>query len=109
MVLAGVGETTYEFVPSRINAPCFIISAGSPYISQGQTFTDFTLRFEVLALSGVATNEVETDKLDALLTNAIDALDTWFVDEVEQPQQFEINGVAYLGARINISTDKTLS
>ena len=109
MELATLGEgQVYEFVPPKPVPPCFIISPGSPYVSQGQAFTDFTTNFEVVILAGSATNETETDKLDELITNAIDALETWFIEEVEVPQAYEINGALLLGTKIQISADKSL-
>ena len=107
--LTSTGEgQVYEFIPPKPVAPCFVIAPGAPYISQGQAFTDFTCRFEILILSGSATNEAETDNLDRLIVEAIDALDTWFIEEVETPTQFEINGNLYLGAKLQISQDKSL-
>ncbi len=98
----------YEHIPARIAAPCFVISPGSPYVEQGNSFCDFAVRYEVLALSGVASNEVETDNLDHFLAEALDALDTWHIESVEQPSQYELNGAAYLGAKINLLADKSL-
>ncbi len=109
MELATLGDNQiYEFIPERPSTPCFVLSPGSPYIQQGQAFTDFAVRFDVLVLSGKATNEVETDTLDSLIVDAIDALETWFIEDVETPSQFEINGALYLGTKISITADKTL-
>jgi hypothetical protein len=109
MELATLGEgQVYEFVPPKPVPPCFIISPGSPYVSQGPSFCDFTTKFEVVVLAGSATNETETDKLDDLITNAIDALETWFIEEVETPTTFDINNNLFLGAKLRITADKTL-
>jgi hypothetical protein len=98
----------YEFVPERPALPCFVISPSSPYITQGTAFCDFTTRFEVLVLSGQLTNKEATTLLDQLLVDAIDALETWFIEEVEQPSAFEINGGTFLGTKIQITADKSL-
>ena len=98
----------YEFVPERPSLPCFVISPSSPYVSQGTTFCDFTTRFEVLVLAGQLTNEEATNLLDNLIVEALDALETWFIDEVEQPSAYEINGGTFLGTKIQITADKTL-
>ena len=107
-VLLKDAGVVYEYIPERITPPCFIIAPGSPYVGEGTTFTDFRVRFEVIALSGKATNDQETDAIDSLISDAIDALETWFIDGVETPSQFELNNAAYLGTRINISADKEL-
>jgi len=98
----------YEFVPERPALPCFVISPSSPYISQGTTFCDFTTRFEVLILADKLTNQEATNLLDQLIVEALDALETWFIEEVEQPSAYEINGGTFLGTKIQITADKTL-
>jgi hypothetical protein len=98
----------YEFVPERPALPCFVISPSSPYISQGTAFCDFTTRFEVLVLAGQLTNKEATNLLDQLIVDAIDALETWFIEEVEQPSAYEINGGTFLGTKIQLTADKSL-
>jgi len=98
----------YEFVPERPALPCFVISPSSPYVSQGKTFCDFTTRFEVLILADKLTNQQATDLLDQLIVEALDALETWFIEEVEQPSAYEINGGTFLGTKIQLTADKTL-
>jgi hypothetical protein len=98
----------YEFIPERPNTPCFILSPGSPYITQGTAFCDFATRFEVLVLAGKSTNEAATNLLDQLIVESVDALETWFIEEVETPSAFEINGATFLGTKIQITADKSL-
>jgi hypothetical protein len=98
----------YEFIPERPTTPCFILSPGSPYITQGTAFCDFATRFEVLVLAGKSTNEAATNLLDQLIVESVDALETWFIDEVETPSAFEINGATFLGTKIQITADKSL-
>ena len=98
----------YEFIPERPSLPCFVISPGAPYISQGTAFCDFQTRFEVLVLADKLTNEAATTLLDQLIVEAVDALETWFIEEVEQPSAYEINGGTFLGTKLNITADKTL-
>jgi hypothetical protein len=98
----------YEFVPERPSLPCFVISPGSPYITQGTAFCDFSTRFEVLILADKLTNEAATTLLDNLIVEAVDALETWFIEEVEQPSAYEINGGTFLGTKLQITADKTL-
>ena len=98
----------YDFVPERPALPCFVISPSSPYITQGTAFCDFTTRFEVLVLAGQLTNKEATNLLDQLIVDAIDALETWFIEEVEQPSAYEINGGTFLGTKIQLTADKSL-
>ena len=98
----------FEYIPERPSLPCFIITPGSPYVSQGTAFCDFTTKFEVLILADNSTNEAATDLLDQLVVEALDALETWFIEEVEVPQAYEINGSLLLGTKIQITADKSL-
>ena len=98
----------YEFVPERPNLPCFVISPSSPYVSQGTAFCDFQTRFEVLVLADKLTNEAATTLLDTLIVEAIDALETWFIEEVEQPSAYEVNGSTFLGTKLQLTADKSL-
>jgi len=98
----------YEYIPERPSLPCFIITPGSPYVTQGTAFCDFTTKYEVLVLADNSTNETATDLLDQLVVEALDALETWFIEEVEVPQAYEINGALLLGTKIQISADKSL-
>ena len=43
-----------------------------------------------------------------LIIKSLDALETWDIEGVEQPSQFEINGSYFLGTKITISQDKSL-
>jgi hypothetical protein len=77
-------------------------------MEQGETFTDFLVRMNIVLLAANATNEVATAELDELICVAIDALDTFDIEQVNQPEAFEINGAQYLGARLNLVTQKDL-
>jgi hypothetical protein len=106
--LSAAGVTTYEWIPPRVVTPAAIVEAGSPYMEQGETFTDFLVRMNIVLLAANATNEVATAELDELICVAIDALDTFDIEQVNQPEAFEINGAQYLGARLNLVTQKDL-
>jgi hypothetical protein len=106
--LTAAGVSTYEWIPARVITPAAIIEAGSPYMEQGETFTDFLVRMNVVLLATTAANDVATSALDALICTVIDALDTFDIEGVNQPETFEINGAPYLGARVNLVTSKDL-
>jgi hypothetical protein len=106
--LSAAGISNYEFVPSRVNVPAAIIEPGSPYMEQGETFADFTVRMNVVLLVAGTTNDTATDELDQLIVNAIDALDTFDIEAVGSPEGFELNAAQYLGSRLNLVTTKDL-
>jgi len=106
--LAAAGVTVHEFIPSRVNPPAAVLEAGSPYMTQGQSFSDFVVRINVVLLAGNATNEIATDELDQLICAAIDNLETFDIESVEQPEALEINGAQYLGVRIRLLTNKEI-
>lgn len=108
-LLTAAGVTTYEFVPPRAVPPAAVIEAGSPYMEQGETFTDFLVRINVVLLASTATNEEATNELDQLLCDAIDALETFDVEAVDQPSTFDMNGNQYLGVRIRLVCNKDLT
>lgn len=106
--LSAAGVSSYEWIPSRVVTPAAIVEAGSPYMEQGETFADFLVRMNIVLLAATATNDVATSELDALICTTIDALDTFDIERVNQPEAFEINGAQYLGVRINLMTNQDL-
>lgn len=103
------GLNVYPFIPGRPNTPCFAVEPGSPYMSEGETFCEFEVRYSCILLSDTATNENATELLDQLICEVIDALDAWVIESVEQPSQFEVNNNYFLGTRIDIRAPKTLT
>lgn len=108
VILNAVGVGVVGHIPGRIAPPTAIVEPGSPYMEMGETFSDFNVRMNVVLLAGAAGNEVATDELDQLICTAVDALDTFDIEAVEQPEAFEINGAQYLGARIRLLANKDL-
>lgn len=109
LLLGGVDAQVYESIPERPAPPCVVIEPASQYMGQGQTFDNFNVGFNLVLLVGKGSNDMETDSLDQLICDCIDAVDTWFVDSVDQPSQFEINGSEFLGTRMEITADKTFT
>lgn len=108
LLISNTGTPVFQHIPRAIVPPVVMLEPGTPYIEEGTTFCDFTVRMNAVVLASQSDNEVATDELDTLICDVLDAVDTWTVDSVEQPSPFEINGATYLGARIRFSTDKTL-
>ncbi len=108
-VLDTAGYTVKTYIPERVAPPLIILEPGDPYMTEGNTFTSFTVRFNLLLLAGPWTNAKASDDLDQMVMDVVDALDMYFIDKVEQPQMFEANNVSYLGTRINISDQKEIN
>ena len=108
VLLAAAGVTVYEYIPARISPPAAVMEPGNPYIEQGQTFSEFNVRLSVVLVAGQSSNEKATDDLDQLICSAMDALDTFDIESVEQPATYDFNGAQLLGARVNLVTNKDL-
>ena len=109
LLLGAAGVSVIDHIPERVVPPAALLEPGSPYMEDGETFCELTVRFQLVILAPVAVNEVETNALDQLICDAIDALDTWNVERVDQPQGFEINNAQFLGARIYIRSERELT
>jgi hypothetical protein len=109
LLLGATGVTTvYGHVPERVAPPVALLEPGAPYMTQGDTFCDFVVRFNIVLLVR-GDNETATAELDDLICSVIDNIETWDVDSVEQPSSFDINNTTYLGTRIAVMADKELS
>lgn len=108
--LAGLGLNTYTHIPGRMTLPGAFVTAGSPYISEGQTFEESLIRFEVNLCVFAAENEAETSALDELIEGAVSALkaDGWLVEEVSQPFIQDFNNTQALVIQITVSVFETI-
>ena len=106
--LGTAGVSCYGYVPERVNTPAAIVEAGNPYMEQGETFTDFVVRMNVVLLVGTKTNENATNELDQLICTAVDVLETFDIESVNTPEAFDVNGVQYMGVRVNLMTNKDI-
>ena len=105
--LAAAGLTTYAYLPERMSVPAAVITPGSPYVEEGETFTEFTVRLKVTVLVR-GTNETATDELDELLCSALDELETFDIEAVSEPAAYAFSDGQYLGAEVAIRTTKEL-
>lgn len=106
--LAAGGFAVYEWLPNRLaEFPSAVIVPASPYMEQGDTFTAFKVRFDVL-LFVRGTNQVATDALDQAICEAIDALDTFAIESVGLPTATDVGGTEYLAAAVSLITEKDL-
>lgn len=106
--LVSAGVTVSDHVPERINPPLAVIEPGTPYVQAGQTFTEFEVRYQVILLAATAANQVASSELDRLIVAVLDAVDTFDLDQVDQPSQFDTGSAQFLGTRLTFSTHSEL-
>lgn len=99
------GLHAFSYLPERIQPPTVLISAGSPYLSPGPTYCDFTVNLTATLVAAKATNLVETDELDQMIETFLLATDKYNIDAVEAPFSLEINNAVYLAVKINVSQE----
>ncbi len=108
LLLAAVGVTTYDYVPSRVVPPAVVLSPAGTWIEQGETFCDIDVSFDVIAVAAPVTNETATAELDQLVMDVLDAIDTWSIDGVQAPDALSSGGVDYLSSVITFTTTKEI-
>lgn len=101
--LTEAGINAFDYIPERISPPVAIVSAGDPYIEQGQTYCDFTVRLAITLVAGTATNKTVTAALDSLIETAVNVTGDWLIESVGQPFTFAANNAEYLAVRVTIT------
>jgi hypothetical protein len=101
--LTAAGIRAYNHIPERITPPVATVSAGNPYVEDGDTFGEYLVRLHVRVVAEKKTNEVMTDNVDDLIAAAIEALDGWSI-EGAFIYEWEIGGQPYLTAVLDITT-----
>ncbi|RZU66752.1 hypothetical protein EV379_3118 [Microterricola gilva] len=109
--LAGLDLNTYTHIPGRMALPGAFVMAGSPYIEQGQTFGERTVRFEVVLCTQQGDNASETPALDELIEGAQARLEAagWQVEQISQPYTQSFNNAQGLVTAITVTTDVTFT
>jgi len=109
--LVGLDLNTYTHIPGRLALPGAFVMAGSPYISQGQTFGERTVRFDVVLATQTGGNASETSALDELIESAQAALESagWLVEEVAQPYSMDFNNAEALVTSITVTAPVTFN
>lgn len=109
LLAAGISKV-YKYVPERPIPACAIVEPASDFINvYGDQFkADFSANWRVQVIVPFASNQKETENLDALLEDLIPAI--WENTDatklqVEKPFILEVNNAAYLSTNINISID----
>lgn len=106
-VLANV----YNHLPGRLAYPAVYIISGSPYITQGQTLGERTVRFEVIVCVMSVDNDSSTSALDGLIEAVQAALeaDGWLVEMVSQWYAAEANNAQGLVTSITVAAPVTFN
>lgn len=106
-LLTAGGLKALDHLPNRFTPPVALVTAGSPWVSNGETFGTFELRYTVTLVAPPSVNDVTTDALDALVADALVALHEapdWGVDRVDEPHMLVANGAEYLAASLSVVT-----
>jgi hypothetical protein len=98
--------TTVDHIPARIVPPVAIISPGSPYLEDGNTFGKLSVRLEVSIVAPTKANDTSTDQLDSLIEDVLVALynNKYGVESVSQPYAMETGNATYLAATVSVNT-----
>lgn len=109
----GVPAKTY--VPANLFYPLALVGSGSPYVTQPVDENPFRKRHSVtitvLLIASDSKNESAMDRMDGLIVDAIDALETadWDVTEVDTPfDMTSEDGNTYTAALLTVVTNTNI-
>ena len=108
LLLSAAGVSVFSYLPEKVVPPVAVIEPGQPYMQQGDTFTAFTVRLNVILLAAPASNETATAELDQAICEVVDAVESFFVGDIDQPSTFTSGGIDYLGTRLEFYTVKDI-
>lgn len=101
----------WPYVPERITPPVALVREGLPYVEDAPAdgYGRWLVRHQVDLVAGRGSNEATTKALDAMVTDALAALedvaDT--TTEVGEFYTLQANGTAYLAVTITTTTTTT--
>jgi len=103
------GINAEYFIPARITPPLAIISPDTNYVSQGDTFSSFSLGVEVTLVAQTASNPKAQEDLDDAIVTAIGAIPaSWRINSVEQPFALSTGNAEYLATKMSLTTEITI-
>lgn len=108
-LLNAAGLTAHENVPDRMNAPCAVVYAGSPYLQHNEDDPrrSFTATYGVtLVIREGASNATATDLLDEHIERATVALldNGFIVDDCGIPYPLKVQNATFLAADLTTTT-----
>lgn len=104
------GLKVYDHLPSVIRPPAAVLLHGDPYLEPGDGFGEVKANLVVLMAAEPTTdNKVATDRLDALLWAAVEALTPFYgPPTVGEPAILQNQDQNLLSARLTVSEFYTL-
>lgn len=109
-LLESIDIKCFEYMPERIVPPMAMLTAGSPFISAGNTFGSFNIVMNIELVVPTGTNEVETQSLDKMIEDVIVILANKDINiyQVDQPQMLSANNATYMMATATLVANRTL-
>jgi len=106
-LLEGGGYRAYDYRPDRLSPPAAVIEYGDPYLVPGQTFREWSVSLQLVAIVAPATNQKSTELLDEAIADLVELLrGEWTVQSV-RPVFTDVGDKAYLAAEIQIQNQLT--
>ena len=78
VVLDQAGYTVWSFIPERVTPPVVVLEPGSPYMNEGDAFTLFVCRFDLILLAATATNSKATEDLDQMIMDEVPVIPLYY-------------------------------
>lgn len=103
--LAGIKTT--EYVGETITPPTACVIPSQPYLewrsgNDNVPFGHFVTRVDVLLVSHRETSKKAAELIEAMIADAIKALEEWDVRRVSQPGVVRLGGAKFIGAVLTI-------
>lgn len=103
--MSDAGLPVSETLPGRFTPPIAVLVPGSPYIDEADTYGAFTVRHDVVVISGIGDNESVTKRLDELIANTVGAVTDsheFYLESAAQPALYTHNQQDYLACVISV-------
>ena len=79
-----------------------MVVPGQPYVSAGQTFGEYLIRLDVLALVARDSYPVALSNLDAAVAAVLEVSEGWGLAGVEQPSLVTVGAAEVLGTVVSL-------
>lgn len=107
-LLTAAGLEAHHFEPERLAPPLVVVTAGSPYVETGETFTDNTMRLDLILIPQKGSNEKEQDDVDDMIEQTLAALPDWHLESVSEPYVPQAGTAEYLAVKVTVTASVTL-
>jgi hypothetical protein len=106
------GYRCLDYAPGGINPPVVVITAGDPWLAQGDTFAadEFVARFDLFLIAGTGTNSKALESVEEMAVKVLLNLpEAWAIDLVSPPYVSRPNDTEFLTCQMQVSRMITLS